>query len=157
MMHCGIWNWCTLGVLQHIYTSLMHTTSAALWLTVASHECHGVSYQQYLHCLLTLFRLATKKYHGSISVAFRKGNPPVTSRLAAQRASNAEIISMLWRQHNCNMTFGWHLPGATQWSHKCMGRICTNFSSSCKCFEPCALFRTHKPKCLMLTLGLSPT
>ena len=41
-----------------------------------------------------------------------EGNSPVTSEFPAQRASNAENVSIWWRHHGFwnNLLFAWHLP-----------------------------------------------
>ena len=60
--------------------------------------CDGVSYHWRLHCLLNCwFRLRSKKRQSSASLAFVRGKPLMTGEFPAQKASNAENVSIWWR------------------------------------------------------------
>ena len=68
-------------------------------------ERDGVSNHQPHDCLLSrLFRHRWKKISKLCVTALSAGNSPVTSEFPAQRASNAENVSIWWRHH-----------GATPW------------------------------------------
>ena len=59
---------------------------------VSNHQSH--------HCLLNgLFRRRSKKTSKLRVTGLCEGNSPVTGELPAQKASNAENISMWWRRH----------------------------------------------------------
>ena len=59
-------------------------------------KCDGVSNHQPHDCLLNrLFKAQIKK-----SINARAGNSPVTGEFPAQRASNAENVSIWWRHHD---------------------------------------------------------
>ena len=50
-------------------------------------------------------RRRSKKHQGSASLAFMGGNSPVTGEFPAQRASNAENVS-IWRRHHVYIQAG---------------------------------------------------
>ena len=85
------------GKLYFIYSS--HIQS---WhITMASYGCDGVSNHQPHHCLLNrLFRRRSKKASKLRVTGLFVGNSPVTSEFPAQRASNAESVSIWWRHHD---------------------------------------------------------
>ena len=61
----------------------------------------GVSNHQPRHCLLNrLFRRRSKKTSKLRVTGLCAGNSPVTSEFPAQRASNAENVSIWWRNHD---------------------------------------------------------
>ena len=63
-------------------------------------EHHGVSNYRRLVCSLNrLFRRESKKTSNLRLIGLCGGNPPVTDGFPSQRASNAEYISIWWRQH----------------------------------------------------------
>ena len=63
-------------------------------------EHDGVSSPRRLHCLLNrLFRRRSKKTPRLRVSGLCEGNSPVAGELSAQRASNAENVSIRWR-HN---------------------------------------------------------
>ena len=65
-------------------------------------EHDGVSNHQCLNCLPDrLFRRKSKKTAKLRFIGLCDGNSPVTGEFPAQRASNAEIISVWWRHHIC--------------------------------------------------------
>ena len=62
------------------------------------HERNGVSNHQPDDCLLNrLFRHRSKKTSKLCVTSLREGNSPVTGEFPAQRASNAENVSIWWR------------------------------------------------------------
>ena len=65
------------------------------------HNGHdGVSNHQPHHCLLDrLFRRKSKKTSKFRVTGLWEGNSPVTGEFLAQRASNAENVSIWWRHH----------------------------------------------------------
>ena len=65
--------------------------------------CNGVSNHQPHDCLLNrLFRRGSKKTSKLRVIGLCEGNSPVTGDFPAQRASNAENVSIWWRQHDNN-------------------------------------------------------
>ena len=63
-------------------------------------ECDGVSNHQPHNCLLNgLFRSRSKKTSKLRVTGLCAGNSPVTGEFPAQRASNAENVSISWRHH----------------------------------------------------------
>ena len=63
-------------------------------------EHNGVSNHQPHDCLLKrLFRRRSKKTSKLRVTGLCEGIPPVTGEFPAQRASNAEILSIWWRHH----------------------------------------------------------
>ena len=70
-------------------------------------ECDNVSNHLRLDCLLNrLFRCRSKKTSKLRITGLCEGNSPVTSEFPAQRASNAENVSLGWRYH-CSNTRKW--------------------------------------------------
>ena len=65
------------------------------------HNGHGgVSNQQRLHCLLNCwFRRRSKKTSKFRVTGLCEGNSPVTGEFPAQKACNAENVSIWWRHH----------------------------------------------------------
>ena len=64
-------------------------------------EHGGVSNHQCFDCLLNrLFRHRSKKTSKLRVTGFCEGNSPVTGEFPAQRASNAENVSIGWRHHD---------------------------------------------------------
>ena len=64
-------------------------------------EPDGVSNHQSRDCLLNhLFRRRLKKTSKRRVTGLCEGNSPVTGEFPAQRASNAENISIWWRHNN---------------------------------------------------------
>ena len=65
-------------------------------------ERDGVSNHRRLYCLLNrLFRRRSKKTSTQWVTGLRDGNSLVTGEFPAQRASNAENVSIWWRHHYC--------------------------------------------------------
>ena len=68
-------------------------------------ECDGDSNHRSLHCLLNcLFRRRSKKASKLRVTGLCEGNSPVTGEFPAQRASNAENVSIWWRHHELHVT-----------------------------------------------------
>ena len=62
--------------------------------------CNGISNHQPHDCLLNrLFGLRSKKTSKLRVTGLCEGNSPVTGEFPAQRASNAENVSIWWRHH----------------------------------------------------------
>ena len=62
--------------------------------------CNGVSNHQRLDCLLNRFlRRGSKKTPKTRVTGLCAGNSPVTGEFPAQKASNAEYVSIWWRHH----------------------------------------------------------
>ena len=71
-------------------------------------EWFGVSNHQPLHCLLNhSFCRRSKKTSKLRVTGLCAGNSPVTGEFPAQKASNAENVSIWWRHHG--KAFSWHL------------------------------------------------
>ena len=69
-------------------------------ITMTSYEHNGVSNYQPHDCLLKrLFRRRSKKISKLRVTGLCEGNSPVTGKFPAQRASNAENVSIWWRHH----------------------------------------------------------
>ena len=99
------------------------------------HDC--VSNHQRLDCLRTgLFRPRSKKTSKFRVTGLCEGNSPVTGEFPAQRASNAEIVSIWWRHHELIMTnlnsIIWpgsgSLPTLLQMQHSSGNFILLNYS-----------------------------
>ena len=78
--------------------------SYAKWIAFSLQWRHngrdGVSNHQHRDCLLNrLFRRRSKKTSKLRSLAFCAGNSPGIGEFPAQRASNAENVSIWWRHH----------------------------------------------------------
>ena len=71
-------------------------------------ECDGVSNHQPHDCLFSrLFKRKSKKTSKLRATGLFEGNSPVTGEFLAQRASNADNVSISWRHHvyevNCRL------------------------------------------------------
>ena len=76
----------------------VHTSSLSLRWRHNGHD--GVSHHQPRDCLLKcLFRCKSKKTSKLRVTGLCAGNSPVTGEFPAQRASNAENVSIWWRHH----------------------------------------------------------
>ena len=82
-------------LIKHVIIMLHQQNSSLQW----SHkELDGVSNDQPHDCLLNrLFRLRSKKTSKPRITGLCAGNSPVTGEFPAQRASNAENVSIWWR------------------------------------------------------------
>ena len=73
-------------------------------------ESDGVSNHQRLDCLLIrLFRRRSKKASKLRVTGLCEENSPVTGVFPAQRASNAENVSIWWRHHDLILSNGTHV------------------------------------------------
>ena len=73
-------------------------------------EHDGVSNHQPHDCLLNrLFRCRSKKTSNLRVTGLCVGNSPVTGEFPAQRASNAENVSIWWRHHWCVLYYSGYL------------------------------------------------
>ena len=71
-----------------------------LELQWSHNERNGVSNHQRLDCLLNRFLRRRSKQTSRLRVTgLSEGHSPVTGEFPAQRASNAENVSILWRHH----------------------------------------------------------
>ena len=79
-------------------------------------EHDGVSNHQPHNCLLKcLFRCWSKQTSTLRVTGLREGNSPVTGEFPAQRASNAENVSIWWRHHVLALT-GYRVSNPRKWS-----------------------------------------
>ena len=95
MVHCGIWDWCVVvyGTGHHGFVNLVS-------LQWRHNERDGVSNHQRLDYLLNcLFRRRSKKTSKIRVTGLCKGNSSVAVEFPAQRASDAENVSIWWRHH----------------------------------------------------------
>ena len=84
------------------YTIVCACTTLLCHITLQRrhNECFGVSNHQRLDSLLNLmFRCRSKKTSNLRVTGLWEGNSPVTSEFPAQRARNAENVSIWWRHH----------------------------------------------------------
>ena len=65
-------------------------------ITVTSNDCHGVSIYRTIECF---FSLTAKKHQRFALLSLCERNQPMTGGFLAQRDSNADNVSILWR-HN---------------------------------------------------------
>ena len=93
-------SWVSYGVsIERILEKIDHTSK---W---HHNGCDGVSNHQPHNCLLNLlFRCKSKKISKLHVTGLCAGNSPVTGEFPAQRASNAENVSIWWRHHDYNGT-----------------------------------------------------
>ena len=86
------------GILTYCKTMSRRKTDSSLqW---HHNELDGVSDHQPPDCLLNrLFRLRSKKTSKPRVTGLCVGNSPVTGEIPAQKASNAENVSIWWRHH----------------------------------------------------------
>ena len=102
----------TLGLVTHIYVSLNYLVIDSskfshlfIWnadgsLQWSHNERDGVSNHQRLDCLLNrLFSRRSKKTSKLRVTGLCEGNSPLTGAFPAQRASQAENVSIWWRHH----------------------------------------------------------
>ena len=89
----------------------------------------GVSNDQPHDCLLKrLFRHRSKKTSKLRVTGLCEGNSPVTGEFPAQRASNAENVSIWWRHHITKLSnrkyFWWHFKTRLQCWNDSMEAFC---------------------------------
>ena len=81
---------------------LIHVSVMSFPLRWRHNGCDSVSNHQPHHCLLNrLFRRRSKKTSKLRVTGLCAGNSPGTGEFSAQRASNAENVSIWWRHHDC--------------------------------------------------------
>ena len=77
-----------------------HGWNQAIPLRWRHNERDGVSNHQPHHCLLNCwFRRRSKKTSNLRVTGLCEGNSPVTGEFSAQKAGNAENVSIWWRHH----------------------------------------------------------
>ena len=90
--------------MEKLSTSCILTTHKAFVVRTLQwrhNECDGASNHQRLHCLLKCwFRCWSKEASKFPVTGLCVGNSPVTGEFPAQRASNAESVSIWWRHHD---------------------------------------------------------
>ena len=93
--------WSRLITRLHVFVrTLVDDVSKTRSLLWRHNERDGVSYHRRPDCLLNrLFKRRSNKISKLRVTGLREGNSPVTSEFPAQRASNAENISIWWRHH----------------------------------------------------------
>ena len=90
------WTWC----LQSVVFKVLGTLDQLYPLRWRHNERDGISNHQPRDCLLNrLFRRRSKKTSKLRVIGLCEGNSPVTGEFPAQRASNAENVSIWWRHH----------------------------------------------------------
>ena len=91
---------CSRGMPMTFQTSHMKKSNCRT-LQSRHNERNGVSNHQHHDCLLKRsFRRRSKKTSKLCVTGLCEGNSPVTGELPAQRATNAENISIWWRPHD---------------------------------------------------------
>ena len=107
--------------LVHGYFELSRNPSrSSQW---RNNERDGISNHQRLDCLLNaLFRRRSKKTSKARVTGLCEGNSPVTGEFPAQKASNAENVSIWWRRHDVSHLFWimssvvkFYVPQRLQW------------------------------------------
>ena len=102
-IHDVVWNIRTLQIIQPlwgqevfaVFVNILNET-----LQWRHYGRDGVSNHQPHHCLLNrLFRRESKETSKFRVTGLCAGNSPVTGEFSAQRASNAENVSIWWRHH----------------------------------------------------------
>ena len=122
---------CLLGLLGvDVRTRLLRNVTSAWRTSICGKRyslqwCHnehdGVSNHQPHDCLLNpLFRCRSKKTSKLHVAGLCVGNSPVTGEFPAQRASNAENVSIWWRQHGepCSLNCQRELQSTLKWSKR---------------------------------------
>ena len=86
-------------------------------------ERNGVSNHQPRACLLNrLFTRRSKETSKLCVTGLCGGNSPVTGEFPAQRASNAENVSIWWRHHDCPLR--WSISSESCNNYFCCNVIC---------------------------------
>ena len=94
------------------------TVSTLQW---RHNECDSVSNHQPQDCLFNcLFRRRSKKTSKLRAIGLCAGNSLVTDEFHAQRASNAENVSIWWRHHDFRRTVDSH--STIRRNHRCSQR-----------------------------------
>ena len=101
-MYTNLITVCNSAKSPKMYTILCHQNHTLQW---RHNECDGVLNHRRLHCLLNcLFRRRLKKTSKLRVTGFCEGNSLVTGEFPAQKASNAENVSIWWRHHGIQCT-----------------------------------------------------
>ena len=80
--------------------SLHHNIFPAWYITVMSHERHRVSDHWPIDCSFSIsFWLTSKKHQRSTLLTLCEGNSPVAGGPPSHSVSNAESLSVSWRQY----------------------------------------------------------
>ena len=88
-----VWDWCNL-------CKVIQSCTILISLQWCLNECDDVSYHQPRDCLLNhLFRRRSNKISKLRVTGLCAGNSPLTCKFPAQKASNAENVSIWWRHH----------------------------------------------------------
>ena len=150
---------------QEVEATTSATLSEEIWFSLQwrYNERDGVSNHQPHDCLLNfLFRRRSKKTSKLHVTGFCEGSSPVTGEFPAQRASNAENVSIWWRHHvstgpwalspsaklypgtdlNYMINYLWHvcisLCRSLQWRHISVvesQNSSNRFFNSCSCWQ----------------------
>ena len=90
----------------HLVTNLIHKAVWQMTLQWRNNERHGISNHRRVDCLLSrLFRRKSKKTPRPRVNDLCARNSAVTGELPAQKASNAETISIWWRHHDQSASY----------------------------------------------------
>ena len=128
------WPW----FMKHIGSVLGGTSFSLQW---RHNKLDGVSNHRLHDCLLnSLFRRRSKKTAKLRVTGLYEGNSPVTGEFTAQRASNAENVSIWWRHHVKDVCH-WHCSRFHVWKK-------TNNSSSILTSSSQSIGHTNKTCCL---------
>ena len=95
----------------NLYIESGPRAATAMALEWCHNEHDGISNKWRLDCLLNcLFKHRSKKASKLRITGLCEGNSPVTGEFPAQRASNAENVSIWWRHHGIGLV----LPSAPE-------------------------------------------
>ena len=87
-------------IVKYCWVFILDVCSICITLQWRHNECNGVSNHQPHDCLLShLFRWRSKKTSKLCVTGLCGGNSQVTGEFPAQRASNAENVSIWWCRH----------------------------------------------------------
>ena len=90
---------CCLLVVQHV-GFLFHYLLWRKYITVRSHEHHGISNCQQLNSLFnSLLRWLERKYQSSTLLSLCELKPSITNGFPSQKASYADSISVSWHRY----------------------------------------------------------
>ena len=99
----------SIGQGEHMYWDKVPSSERIFTLRWRHNEHDGISNHQPHDCLVNrLFRRRSKKTSKLRVTGLCEGNSPVTGEFPAQRASNAEIVSIWWRHHKIRATKSLH-------------------------------------------------
>ena len=93
-------------------------------------ELVGISNHQPHHCLFNrLFKRGSKKTSKFRVTGLCAGNSPVTGEFPAERASNAENVSIQWRHHGFTNWYSENINKYLQISYTCLALAFIRFFS----------------------------